>query len=122
MASDLCNVLKAGASVNFYMLHGGTNFGFMAGANWFKESHYRPDVTSYGIFVYPDAQLLTPWYTDGFIQIDTNKMRSSIKSFLDTNKMRSSIKSFLTSRYFYLLLITFANSFGPRSGPTECRC
>ena len=42
------------------MLHGGTNFGFMAGANWFKDSHYKPDVTSYGMFVYPEAQLLTP--------------------------------------------------------------
>ena len=71
-------MLKAGASVNFYMLHGGTNFGFMAGANWFKENHYKPDVTSYGMLVYPETQLLTPWYSDGFIQIDTKKMRSSI--------------------------------------------
>jgi beta-galactosidase len=39
-------MLKAGASVNFYMWHGGTNFGFMNGANAFF-NHYAPDVTSY---------------------------------------------------------------------------
>ena len=49
MASDLCNVLKAGASVNFYMIHGGTNFGFLAGANWVTGKGYKPDVTSYGM-------------------------------------------------------------------------
>ncbi|XP_076457381.1 beta-galactosidase-1-like protein 2 isoform X2 [Babylonia areolata] len=38
-------ILEAGASINFYMFHGGTNFGFMAGANEFQ--HYKPDVTSY---------------------------------------------------------------------------
>jgi hypothetical protein len=34
------------------MFHGGTTFGFMAGANinFFKGSHYKPDVTSYGMF------------------------------------------------------------------------
>ena len=48
MASDFCNIMKAGASVNFYMQHGGTNFGFMAGANWFHKTGYKPDITSYG--------------------------------------------------------------------------
>ncbi|KAL8573923.1 hypothetical protein ACOMHN_029370 [Nucella lapillus] len=38
-------IMDAGASINFYMFHGGTNFGFMAGANEFK--HYKADVTSY---------------------------------------------------------------------------
>lgn len=38
-------ILETGASMNFYMFHGGTNFGFMAGANNFY--HYKPDVTSY---------------------------------------------------------------------------
>ncbi|XP_052806143.1 beta-galactosidase-1-like protein 2 isoform X2 [Mya arenaria] len=41
----LMEILKTGASVNFYMFHGGTNFGFMNGAN--QESTYKPDVTSY---------------------------------------------------------------------------
>ena len=44
----LSGVLDAGGSFNMYMFHGGTNFGFMAGANYFEGSHYKPDVTSYG--------------------------------------------------------------------------
>jgi beta-galactosidase len=44
-ASTLDEVLAAGASVNFYMFHGGTNFGFGNGAN---DNHgYEPTVTSY---------------------------------------------------------------------------
>jgi len=39
--------LAAGASLNFYMFHGGTNFGFMNGANDFSWSGYQPDITSY---------------------------------------------------------------------------
>lgn len=39
-------ILASGASVNFYMFHGGTNFGFMNGANTFSNS-YQADVTSY---------------------------------------------------------------------------
>ncbi|CAG7652165.1 beta-galactosidase [Paenibacillus allorhizosphaerae] len=38
-------MLSAGASVNFYMFHGGTNFGFYNGANY--GSAYEPTVTSY---------------------------------------------------------------------------
>lgn len=45
-AADLDDMLAAGASVNFYMFHGGTNFGFMAGANH-SGKEYQPDVTSY---------------------------------------------------------------------------
>lgn len=50
-------------SVNFYMFHGGTNFGFMAGANSMVEPpYYAPDVTSYGkeAFIRPQ---LTKFYT-----------------------------------------------------------
>ncbi|XP_062577620.1 beta-galactosidase-1-like protein 2 [Saccostrea cucullata] len=43
----LSGILDAGGSFNMYMFHGGTNFGFMAGANYFEGSHYKPDVTSY---------------------------------------------------------------------------
>lgn len=42
----LDEILAAGASVNFYMFHGGTNFGFMNGAN-FDPEPYLADVTSY---------------------------------------------------------------------------
>ena len=38
-------MLDAGASVNFYMFHGGTNFGFMNGAN--RDEKYSPTITSY---------------------------------------------------------------------------
>ncbi len=42
-------MLEMGASVNFYMFHGGTNFGFMNGANCGSASPkcYEPTVTSY---------------------------------------------------------------------------
>ncbi|MEO6905544.1 MAG: beta-galactosidase [Ginsengibacter sp.] len=39
--------LKAGISFNFYMVHGGTNFGFTSGANYDKEHDIQPDITSY---------------------------------------------------------------------------
>jgi beta-galactosidase len=42
----LDELLSLGASVNFYMFHGGTNFGFMNGAN-LDENTYNPAVTSY---------------------------------------------------------------------------
>jgi beta-galactosidase len=44
-AGTLDEMLAAGASVNFYMFHGGTNFGFTNGAN--DKGTYRPTVTSY---------------------------------------------------------------------------
>ncbi|CAG0890320.1 unnamed protein product [Darwinula stevensoni] len=48
MRSELTKMLQRKASVNFYMFHGGTNFGFMNGANAFSFwPYYAPDVTSY---------------------------------------------------------------------------
>lgn len=44
-ASDLDELLAAGASVNIYMFHGGTNFGLTNGAN--HKGRYLPIVTSY---------------------------------------------------------------------------
>ncbi|MFK4852747.1 beta-galactosidase family protein [Microbacterium sp. ZW T6_19] len=44
-ASDLDDLLAAGASVNIYMFHGGTNFGLTNGAN--DKGRYLPLVTSY---------------------------------------------------------------------------
>ena len=48
-------ILSEGASLNLYMFHGGTNFGFTSGANdclgATNESYvidYSPVVTSYG--------------------------------------------------------------------------
>jgi beta-galactosidase len=45
-AANLEWMLRQGYSVNLYMFHGGTSFGFMNGAN-IVEKNYAPDVTSY---------------------------------------------------------------------------
>lgn len=45
-AESLREILDAGASVSIYMMHGGTNFGFMNGANCTDEE-YQPTVNSY---------------------------------------------------------------------------
>lgn len=39
-------IIDAGSSINLYMFHGGTNFGFINGAMHFHD--YKSDVTSYG--------------------------------------------------------------------------
>ncbi|PUZ26191.1 beta-galactosidase [Chitinophaga parva] len=39
--------LKEDVSFNFYMVHGGTNFGFTSGANYDKQHDIQPDMTSY---------------------------------------------------------------------------
>jgi beta-galactosidase len=44
-AAELDTILAAGASVNLYMFHGGTNFGFTNGAS--DKHTYRPTATSY---------------------------------------------------------------------------
>ncbi|MET3656730.1 MULTISPECIES: glycoside hydrolase family 35 protein [Sporosarcina] len=44
-AATFSEMLERGDSVNFYMFHGGTNFGFYNGANYGDE--YQPTVTSY---------------------------------------------------------------------------
>ncbi len=44
---DLTYLLKNKKSFNLYVVHGGTNFGYTAGANAGKPTEYQPDVTSY---------------------------------------------------------------------------
>lgn len=39
--------LKNNVHFNFYMVHGGTNFGFTSGANYNEEHDIQPDITSY---------------------------------------------------------------------------
>ncbi|MEF3304626.1 glycoside hydrolase family 35 protein [Paenibacillus sp. GYB003] len=50
-AEDVARVLEQmldeGGSVNFYMFHGGTNFGFYSGANCPSPDVYQPTITSY---------------------------------------------------------------------------
>lgn len=44
---EVAEFLEAGASFNFYMFHGGTNFEFTAGANHNQGKGYEPTTTSY---------------------------------------------------------------------------
>ncbi|HET9095862.1 MAG TPA: glycoside hydrolase family 35 protein [Candidatus Baltobacteraceae bacterium] len=46
-ALDLRWMLREGCSVNIYMFHGGTNFGFWNGANSSQSHPYEPTTTSY---------------------------------------------------------------------------
>lgn len=46
-SEELEKILAAGANVNFYMFHGGTNFGFTNGANCDFSGKLSPTVTSY---------------------------------------------------------------------------
>ncbi|MCJ8209753.1 beta-galactosidase [Mucilaginibacter sp. RS28] len=47
LLKELRFLMKTGRSFNLYVVHGGTNFGFTAGANAFNPTQYQPDVTSY---------------------------------------------------------------------------
>lgn len=47
MVKQTKKYLDAGISFNYYMVHGGTNFGFTAGANYNNERNIQPDITSY---------------------------------------------------------------------------
>lgn len=46
-AKSFDQALSLGGSVNFYMFHGGTNFGFTNGANCKDGKKYQPTITSY---------------------------------------------------------------------------
>jgi beta-galactosidase len=45
VTKELHWMISRGISVNLYMFHGGTSFGFMAGAN--QDRNYQPDISSY---------------------------------------------------------------------------
>ncbi|UDQ99205.1 beta-galactosidase family protein [Lentisphaerota bacterium WC36G] len=47
VANALEEILQNGDFFNFYMFHGGTNFGFMNGANCRFETGYEPTINSY---------------------------------------------------------------------------
>lgn len=56
-------LLSHGRSLNLYVVHGGTNFGFTAGANAFSPVQFQPDVTSYDYDAPVDEQgRATPKY------------------------------------------------------------
>lgn len=47
VVQNVKRLLDAGVSINIYMWHGGTNFGFMSGANYNDDHPIQPDLTSY---------------------------------------------------------------------------
>ncbi|MCH4242151.1 MAG: beta-galactosidase [Prevotella sp.] len=47
VVNQIRKYLDAGVSFNFYMIHGGTNFGFTSGANYSNDRNIQPDLTSY---------------------------------------------------------------------------
>ena len=47
LKKEVTFLLKNNKSFNFYVIHGGTNFGLTAGANAFSPTQYQPDITSY---------------------------------------------------------------------------
>lgn len=47
VVSQMKKYLENDVSFNFYMVHGGTNFGFTSGANYDKNHDIQPDITSY---------------------------------------------------------------------------
>ena len=58
--------LDNGISFNFYMVHGGTNFGFTSGANYNDKHDIQPDLTSYDY----DAPISEPgWATPKYLAI-----------------------------------------------------
>lgn len=64
IADQTKTYLENGISFNFYMVHGGTNFGFTAGANYNEEFDIQPDITSYDYDApISEAGWVTPKYT-----------------------------------------------------------
>lgn len=62
-------------SFNYYMVHGGTNFGFTSGANYDKKHDIQPDLTSYDY----DAPISEAgWVTPKF-----DSIRNVIKKYVD---------------------------------------
>lgn len=47
LKKEVSYLLENQKSFNFYVIHGGTNFGFTAGANASSPTQYQPDITSY---------------------------------------------------------------------------
>jgi beta-galactosidase len=66
--------LQNDVNFNFYMVHGGTNFGFTAGANYNEEHEIQPDITSYDY----DAPISEPgWATPKY-----NAVRDLMKKYV----------------------------------------
>lgn len=65
--------LDNGVSFNYYMVHGGTNFGFTTGANYSNATNLQPDMTSYDY----DAPISEAgWATEKYNAIRALMMKS----------------------------------------------
>jgi beta-galactosidase len=67
--------LQNKVSINYYMVHGGTNFGFTAGANYNEEHDIQPDITSYDY----DA----PISEAGWVTPKYDSIRNVIKKYVE---------------------------------------
>lgn len=79
VVETLDEMLKLNGSVNFYMAHGGTNFGFFNGANH-NEEIYQPTITSYDY----DA-LLTE---SGDVTEKFHAVRKTFEKYVDLPEMK----------------------------------
>ncbi len=70
--------IQNGVSFNYYMVHGGTNFGFTNGANYDKNHDIQPDITSYDYDApISEAGWATPKYNavrNIFLKINQNNL------------------------------------------------
>ncbi|XP_014099969.3 beta-galactosidase [Bactrocera oleae] len=91
VADSLRRILEAGASVNFYMFFGGTNFGFTAGANNYGD--YVADITSYDYDAVMDEA--------GNITKKFEMIRKVIADFIDVPNKESCNGCIETQRFSY---------------------
>jgi beta-galactosidase len=73
VTDDIRQYLQQGVSFNIYMIHGGTNFGFTAGANFSNKTNIQPDLTSYDY----DA----PISESGWETVKYDSLRNLIKQY-----------------------------------------
>ena len=75
VANQMAKYLRSGVSFNFYMFHGGTNFGFTSGANNDRYHDIQPSITSYDY----DAPLSeADWPTKKYMML-----HDTLKSIVD---------------------------------------
>lgn len=73
--------LQNNVSINYYMVHGGTNFGFTSGANYDKKHDIQPDLTSYDY----DA----PISEAGWVTPKYDSLRNVIKKYVNYSLPKS---------------------------------
>ena len=75
VAGQTAKYLRDTVSFNFYMVHGGTNFGFTSGANYSSDKNIQPDMTTYDY----DAPISEAgWATEKYMAI-----RDTMKKYVD---------------------------------------